>query len=45
MDNYAGLYINFVTMEEYRMKRNDAPGTEKTEIKQANAKVFTFFVD
>ncbi|KAF9904551.1 hypothetical protein EC991_002611 [Linnemannia zychae] len=38
MDNYAGLYVNFVTMEEYRMKRSDVPGTEKTEIKQANAK-------
>jgi len=39
MDNYAGLYLNFVTMEEYRMKRGDAPGTERTEKKQANAKV------
>ncbi|KAG0277971.1 hypothetical protein BGZ95_004994 [Linnemannia exigua] len=38
MDNYAGLYLNFVTMEEYRMKRSDAPGTERSEIKQANAK-------
>ncbi|KAF9928462.1 hypothetical protein FBU30_002364 [Linnemannia zychae] len=38
MDNYAGLYPNFVTMEEYRMKRNDAPGTENTEKKQAKAK-------
>ncbi|KAG0080035.1 hypothetical protein BGZ90_000949 [Linnemannia elongata] len=38
MDNYAGLYLNFVTMEEYRMKRNDAPGTERAEKKQANAK-------
>ncbi|KAG0319921.1 hypothetical protein BGZ97_001164 [Linnemannia gamsii] len=38
MDNYAGLYLNFVTMEEYRMKRSDAPGTERTEKKQANAK-------
>ncbi|KAG0198078.1 hypothetical protein BGX28_008431 [Mortierella sp. GBA30] len=38
MDNYAGLYINFVTMEEYRMRRNDLPGTEKTERMQANAK-------
>lgn len=40
MDNYAGLYLNFVTMEEYRMKRSDAPGTERAEKKQANAKVF-----
>ncbi|KAF9955541.1 hypothetical protein BGZ72_003630 [Mortierella alpina] len=38
MDNYAGLYINFVTMEEYRMRRNDPQGTEKNERKQANAK-------
>ncbi|KAG0066506.1 hypothetical protein BGZ89_007213 [Linnemannia elongata] len=38
MDNYAGLYLNFVTMEEYRMKRSDAPGTERAEKKQANAK-------
>jgi hypothetical protein len=39
MDNYAGLYINFVTMEEYRLKRIDPPGTEKAEWKQANSKV------
>lgn len=39
MDNYAGLYLNFVTMEEYRMKRNDVQGTERAENKQANAKV------
>ncbi|KAF9576307.1 hypothetical protein EC968_009281 [Mortierella alpina] len=38
MDNYAGLYINFVTMEEYRMRRNDPHGTERNERKQANAK-------
>ncbi|KAF9106451.1 hypothetical protein BGX29_009499 [Mortierella sp. GBA35] len=38
MDNYAGLYLNFVTMEEYRMKRSDASGTERAEKKQANAK-------
>lgn len=39
MDNYAGLYLNFVTMEEYRMKRSDVQGTENAENKQANAKV------
>ena len=39
MDNYAGLYLNFVTMEEYRMKRNDVSGTEQIERKQDNAKV------
>lgn len=39
MDNYAGLYLNFVTMEEYRMKRSDVQGTERAENKQANAKV------
>ncbi|KAG0375991.1 hypothetical protein BGX24_008415 [Mortierella sp. AD032] len=38
MDNYAGLYLNFVTMEEYRLKRSDAPGTERAENKQANSK-------
>ncbi|GJJ73130.1 hypothetical protein EMPS_05488 [Entomortierella parvispora] len=38
MDNYAGLYINFVTMEEYRLKRTDPPGAEKAEWKQANSK-------
>ncbi|KAI7829028.1 hypothetical protein BC939DRAFT_40483 [Gamsiella multidivaricata] len=38
MDNYAGLYLNFVTMEEYRKKRIDAVGTEKAEQKQADAK-------
>ncbi|KAF9433956.1 hypothetical protein BGZ76_008757 [Entomortierella beljakovae] len=38
MDNYAGLYVNFVTMEEYRQKRNDTEDTERTEQKQANAK-------
>ncbi|KAF9193555.1 hypothetical protein BGZ50_007333 [Haplosporangium sp. Z 11] len=38
MDNYAGLYLNFVTMEEYRMKRNDVLGTEQIERKQAEAK-------
>ncbi|KAF9388519.1 hypothetical protein CPB97_000885 [Podila verticillata] len=38
MDNYAGLYLNFVTMEEYRMKRSDVQGTERAENKQANAK-------
>ncbi|KAF8951432.1 hypothetical protein BGZ52_011844, partial [Haplosporangium bisporale] len=38
MDNYAGLYLNFVTMEEYRMKRSDVQGTERAEDKQANAK-------
>lgn len=39
MDNYAGLYLNFVTMEEYRMRRSDVQGTENAENKQANAKV------
>ncbi|KAI1320557.1 hypothetical protein EDD11_000519 [Mortierella claussenii] len=38
MDNYAGLYLNFVTMEEYRTRRSDAAGTEQAERKQANAK-------
>ncbi|KAF9302036.1 hypothetical protein BGZ74_005928 [Mortierella antarctica] len=38
MDNYAGLYLNFVTMEEYRMRRSDVQGTENAENKQANAK-------
>ncbi|KAF9985364.1 hypothetical protein BGZ75_003070 [Mortierella antarctica] len=38
MDNYAGLYINFVTMEEYRIRRNDPHGTERNERKQAHAK-------
>ncbi|KAF9358563.1 hypothetical protein BGX26_001452 [Mortierella sp. AD094] len=38
MDNYAGLYLNFVTMEEYQKKRNDAEDTERTEQIQANAK-------
>ncbi|KAF9208080.1 hypothetical protein BGZ49_009869 [Haplosporangium sp. Z 27] len=38
MDNYAGLYLNFVTMEEYRKKRNDIDGAERAEQIQANAK-------
>ncbi|KAG0306223.1 hypothetical protein BGZ98_002777 [Dissophora globulifera] len=38
MDNYAGLYINFVTMEEYRKKRSDDEATERVERIQANAK-------
>jgi len=42
MDNYAGSYINFVTMEEYRLKRTDPPGTEKAEWKQANSKVCAY---
>ncbi|KAF8940858.1 hypothetical protein BGZ58_004326 [Dissophora ornata] len=38
MDNYAGLHLNFVTMEEYRTKRTDAEATECAERKQANSK-------
>ncbi|KAG0238201.1 hypothetical protein BGX31_003337 [Mortierella sp. GBA43] len=38
MDNYAGLYPNFVTMEEYRKKRDNPDATERAERKQANAK-------
>ncbi|KAF9351329.1 hypothetical protein BGX34_000650, partial [Mortierella sp. NVP85] len=38
MDNYAGLYPNFVTMEEYRKKRSDVAATERAEQMQANAK-------
>ncbi|KAF9983944.1 hypothetical protein BGZ65_001237, partial [Modicella reniformis] len=38
MDNYAGLYLNFVTMEEYRKKLSDAEAAERAEQKQANAK-------
>jgi hypothetical protein len=42
MDNYAGLYPNFVTMEEYRKKRDNPAATERAERKQANAKVRIF---
>ncbi|KAF9403909.1 hypothetical protein BGX21_007478 [Mortierella sp. AD011] len=38
MDNYAGLYLNFVTMEEYRKKRDCPEDTERAEQMQANAK-------
>ncbi|KAF9116860.1 hypothetical protein BGX27_009741 [Mortierella sp. AM989] len=38
MDNYAGLYLNFVTMEEYRKNLTDTAGAERTERIQANAK-------
>ncbi|KAF9970206.1 hypothetical protein BGZ73_007178 [Actinomortierella ambigua] len=38
MDNYAGLYINFVTMEEYRYQRDNPGKMEIQERKQANAK-------
>ncbi|KAG0233777.1 hypothetical protein BGW42_007237 [Actinomortierella wolfii] len=38
MDNYAGLYVNFVTMEEYRYQRDNPGKMEVQERKQANAK-------
>ncbi|KAF9586262.1 hypothetical protein BGW38_007796 [Lunasporangiospora selenospora] len=38
MDNYAGLYINFVTMEEYRQTRDNIARTQRDERRQVISK-------